>query len=190
MSNTNFFDEVADLYKNLYYGISKTLLYYHSFGEINKDMKDLSFVLKIILYKFNDFDSTVVNKEEEIKILSENKLFELIINLKNEAKKAYIQFLQQDKTIKDGFSSNILEIIDFNLDTIMPNLEKIIKWIRKIFERKVHKFFFQQLLKSNRNIWLKYFMKNKRELIQRLDDLFSSIEYKDLNEVNKNISTT
>lgn len=33
-------------------------------------------------------------------------------------------------------------------------------------------------------------MKNKRELIQRLDDLFSSIEYKDLNEVNKNINTT
>jgi len=116
--------KIVDLYENLHYGISKTLLYYHTQCVLNKDKKDLPFDLKVRLYKLNDYDLTVLNKVKEIKILSEKKLSELINDLKNEAKKEYIHFLKQDEAIKNSFSPSILEKIDFNLEKIMPDIEK------------------------------------------------------------------
>ena len=43
--NINF--KIVNLYENLHYGISKTLLYYHTIRELNLDIKDLPFDLKI-----------------------------------------------------------------------------------------------------------------------------------------------
>ena len=99
----SFFERIINN-ENLHYGISKTLLYYHK--------KDLRFEL-------NDFDFTILNKVEEIKMLSEKQLSELFNDLKYVAENAYTHFLKEDETIKKSFSKSILEIIDFNLEKIM-----------------------------------------------------------------------
>ena len=67
--NINF--KIVFLYENLHYGISKTLLYYHSLREANEYLNCLPFDLKTRLYNLNDLDLTVVNKNKEIKILLE-----------------------------------------------------------------------------------------------------------------------
>ena len=123
--NINF--KIVNLYENLHYGISKTLLYYHTIRLLNSDIKDLPFDLKIRLYKLNDFDFTVLSKVKEIKILSEKKLSELINGLKCMIKNTYTHFFKEDKTIKNSFSQRILEKIDFNLEKIIHDIQEITK---------------------------------------------------------------
>ena len=186
--NINF--KISDLYENLHYGISKTLLYYHTLREVNKDMKDLPFDLKIRLYILNDFDSTVVNKVEEIKILAEKKLSELIIDLKYEAKKAYTQFLKEDQKIKNSFSQKILEVIDFNLEEIMPSIEKKYQNALEKFLKEKFLNLFSEVIDEKTVHTIKIFYEEKNKLVERLDNLFSSIEDKDLNEVNRKLNIT
>ena len=186
--NINF--RITDLYENLHYGISKTLLYYHALRAINNNMNNLPFDLKIRLYNLNDFDSTVLNKIEKIKILCEKKLNELIIDLKNEAEKIYTQFLKKDKTIQNSFSQSILEKIDFNLEKIMPDLEKKYQIALEKYLKEKFLNSFSEIMDEKSEYMIKIFYEEKNELIEKLDDLFSSIEDKDLNEINKKINTT
>ena len=186
--NINF--KLVDLYENLHYGISKTLLYYHTLRVLNLDIKNLPFDLKIRLYNLNDFDYTVLNKVEKIKILSEKKLSELINSLKYEAKKAYTLFLNQDQTIKNSFSQSILEKIDFNLEAIMPDIEKKYQIALEKYLKEKFLNSFSIILDEQTEHTIKIFYKEKEELIESLDDLFSSVEDKDLNEINHKINAT
>ena len=186
--NINF--KIVLLYENLHYGISKSLLYYHSLRLLNKDLNDLPFDLKIRLYDLNDFEYTVLNKVKEIKILSERKLSELINDLKYEAKNAYTQFLKEDKSIKNSFSSSILEKIDFNLEKIMPDIEKNYQIALEKYLKEKFLNSFSKILDEKTDHTIKIFYEEKDELIEKLDSLFSSVEDKDLNEVNHKINAT
>ena len=186
--NINF--KIVLLYENLHYGISKSLIYYHTLRLLNKDLNDLPFDLKIRLYDLNDFEFTVLNKVKEIKILSERKLSELINDLKYEAKKAYNQFLKEDKNIKNSFSPNILEKIDFNLEKIMPDIEKNYQIALEKYLKEKFLNSFSKILDEKTEHTIKIFYEEKEELIEKLDNLFSSVEDKDLNEVNHKINAT
>ena len=170
--NINF--KIISLYQNLHYGISKSLLYYHTLRLLKNETHDLPFDLKIRLYNLNDLDLTVVNKNKEIKILLENKLSELINNLKNEAKKAYNQFIKEDITIKNSFGSNILENININLENIMDEIE--IKYQVSLERYLKEKFLnsFSEALDKELNYMIDIFYEEKNKLIERLDNLFSS----------------
>ena len=48
----------------------------------------------------------------------------MINDLKYIAKNAYTHFFKEDETIKKNFSQSILEKIDFNLEKIMPDIQK------------------------------------------------------------------
>ena len=193
-----FFDRIIDyninfklfnLYENLHYGIDKSLLYYHALRVINKKMTGLPNDLKIRLYQLNDLDKTVLSKAEDIKELAEKKLLELILNLKNETKNMFIS-LKDDEIFRGGFSTKILEKIDNNLELIMPDLEKT---YQKILEKYLKEKFmnsFSEALDNKTDYMINVFYEEKKKLIDRLDDLFSSTEDKDLNEVNKNINIT
>ena len=186
--NINF--KIFYFYENLYYGTYKTLSYYIDLKNLAHDIKDLPFDLKIRLYDLNDIESTVVNKAKEIKILSEIKLSELINDLKNEAKKAYFQFLKQEELIKKSFSANVLEKIDFNLEKIMPELEKnyqiaMEKYLKEKFVKS-----FSEILDEKTEYTIQLLNDVKITLISQLDVLFSSTEDNDLTLVNKNINQT
>ena len=185
--NINF--KIVNLYENLHYGISKTLLYYHLLRVLNSKMHDLPYDLKIRLYRLNDLDITVLNKVEDIKILAEKKLSELILDLRNETRNIYIS-LKNDENFRNKFSPQILEKIDNNLEKIMPDLEKTYqKVLEKYLKEKFMKSF-SEILDEKTDYMIKIFYEEKQKLIERLDDLFSSKEDKDLNEVNKNINIT
>ena len=186
--NINF--KIISLYEYLHYGISKTLLYYHSLRVLKRDIKDLPSDLKIRLYNLNDLDLTVINKNKEIKILLEKKLTELINNLKHEAKNAYNRFIKEDTIIKNSFGSNILKNINLNLDNIMDEIENKYQISLEKFLKEKFLDSFSEVLDQELNNMLKIFYEEKNKLKERLDDLFSSKEEKSLNEINNNINKT
>ena len=181
--------KIDNLYENLHYGISKTLLYYHALKEI-ADITNLPYDLKIRLYNLNNLDITILNKVADIKELLEEKLSELIIDLKNIAKNTYTKFIQKDQIIKNSFSPNILEKIDFNLENIMPDLEKNYQNALEKYLKEKFISAFSDVLDQKTNYTLGKFYEEKNELKESLDEIFSSKEDKDLNEINKNINYT
>lgn len=185
--NINF--KIVDLYENLHYGISKTLLYYHTL-KIISEIDNLPYDLKIRLYNLNNLDITVINKVEDIKELLEKKLSELIIDLKDIAKNTYTKFLQKDQLIKNSFSPNVLEKIDFSLENIMPDLEKDYQISLEKYLKEKFMDAFTDVLDQKTDYMLKIFYEEKDKLKERLDDIFSSKEDRDLNEINKNINLT
>ena len=169
--NINF--KIVDLYENLHYGISKTLLYYHALKEI-ANIQNLPYDLKIRLYNLNNLDITVLNKVEDIKEFLEKKLSELITDLKDIAKNEYTIILQKDQIIKNSFSPNVLEKIDFNLENIMPDLEKIYQTSLEKYLKEKFMNAFSDVLDQKTNYMLAIFYEEKNKLKERLDDLFSS----------------
>ena len=185
--NINF--KLVNLYENLHYSLSQTLLYYHALNIVT-DVNDLPYDLKIRLYQLNDLDITVVNKVEEIKELSERKLTELIDELKHLAKNTYNQFIKNNSIIQKNFNPNILEKIDLNLEEIMPDIEKHYQTVLQTYLKEKFMKSFSDVLDEATKDTIKFFNEEKNHLMQELDNLFSSREDKDLNEVNRNINST
>ena len=185
--NINF--KIVDLYQNLHYALGQTFLYYQSL-EITSDIKDLPIELKHILYNFNNLDSTIIEKAQKIKSLSNEELIILINNLKNIAKEKYSQFLKEDETIKNNFSPEILEKINLNLAEIMPEIEKnyqtmLEKYLKEKFIKE-----FSETLDQRSNEIIQLFYAEKTNLTQRLDQLFSNTKDEELNAINKYINKT
>ena len=185
--NINF--KIFNLYENLHYGISQTLLYYHAL-KIRTIIRGLPSDLKIRLYKLNDLDLKVIEKAEDIKALAERKLNELINDLKYEAKDTYNRFLKEDQVIKNSFSSELLEKIDFNLEEIMPDIEKNYQNVLEKYLKEKFTKDFSDILQEKTDDMVQDFYKEKAKLIANLDDLFSSEKDEDLNAVNRNINIT
>ena len=185
--NINF--KIVNLYENLHYGISQTLLYYHSL-KIQTAIRGLPSDLKIRLYKLNDLDLKVIEKAEDIKALAERKLNELINDLKYEAKDTYNRFLKEDQVIKNSFSPELLAKIDFNLEEIMPDIEKNYQNVLEKYLKEKFIKDFSDILQERTDDMLQDFYREKEKLIANLSDLFSSEKDEDLNAVNRNINIT
>ena len=183
--NINF--KLSSLYENLINAIKQTLLYYEALEVIAAE-SDLPSDLKNRLINLNDLDITVLDNVYEIKKLTEEKLNELINDLKYEAKNAYIHYIKEDEAIKNSFSSNVFEKIDYTLQKIMPDLEKEYqKALEKYLKEKFMKDFFDSLDEKTNNL-LNIFHEQKEILTQRLNLLFSNDKDEEINEINTNIN--
>ena len=185
--NINF--KLDSLYQNLHYAIGQTILYYEALETITKE-NNLPSDLKNRLINLNDLDITMVDKAYEIKESAERELNELITNLKYAAKDNYNRFLREDKIIKNSFSANIIEKINFNLEEIMPDIEREYqKSLEKYLKEKFMKDF-SDSLDDKTNYMLSLFYEEKQKLKQSLDRLFSNENDEDLNAVNNKINKT
>ena len=146
--------------------------------------------LKIRLYNLNNLDKTILNKVEDIEELLEIKLSELINDLKDIAKNTYTKFFKEDEIIQNSFSQNVLEKIDVNLENIMPDIEKKYQTALEKYLKEKFMNAFSDILDQQTNHTLEIFYEEKNKLKESLDELFSSKEDKDLNEINKNINHT
>ena len=142
------------------------------------------------LYKLNDLDLKVIEKAEDIKALAERKLNELINDLKYEAKDTYNRFLKEDQVIKNSFSPELLAKIDFNLEEIMPDIEKNYQNVLEKYLKEKFIKDFSDILQERTDDMLQAFYAEKKNLTASLDDLFSSEKDEDLNAVNRNINIT
>ena len=185
--NINF--KLTSLYQNLHYAIGQTLLYYEGLEVITKE-SNLPSDLKYRLINLNDLDITIVDKAYDIKELAKIKLDELIQNLKYAAKDNYNHFLKEDEIIKNSFSQNIIEKIDFNLEEIMPDIER---GYQKTLEKYLKEKFlndFSDAIDEKTNEMLHIIYTEKQKLKERLDRLFSNDKDEDLNAVNAKINKT
>ena len=185
--NINF--QIVNLYENLHYSLAQTVLYYHELFRITS-VRGLPTDLKDRIYKLNDLDLTILDKVRDIKSLSEKKLNELINDLKDYAKEVYNNFIKDNEVIKNSFSSNILEKIDFTLDEIMPDIEENYQNILEKYLKEKFMNEFSDILDEKSQLALEIFYEEKEKLIGKLNDLFSFDKDNDLKEVNEKINTT
>ena len=83
-----------------------------------------------------------------------------------------------------------MEVIDFNLEEIMPSIEKKYQNALEKFLKEKFLNLFSEVIDEKTAHTIKIFYEEKNKLIERLDNLFSSIEDKDLNEVNRKLNIT
>ena len=181
--------KIADLYHNLRYSLAQTILYYKILDEA-EDVGELPSDLKIRLIQLNDLDLTIKIKKEEIKKLLDRKLYELIDDLKDTAKEAYNHNLRENEIIKNNFSPHFLEIIGYNLEEIMSDLDKKYQNVLEIYLKEKFTTSFADILEIETEKMLKVFYAEKNELIKRFDVLFSSKEDKALHEINIKINNS
>ena len=186
--NINF--KIIDLYSNLHYALGQLFLYYAALARYRDDVENLPQDLKYRLYRLNDLDYTIKSKKYEIMDLLEEKLSELIENLKDVANDTYTLYIKENKVIQSSFGPRILKAIENNLIEIMPQ-------IKEDYEEALEKYLKEKFLNSFRNSldeetdkMLTIFKEEKERLITELEGLFSLEIDKDLNEVNRNINST
>ena len=173
----------------MHFALGQTLLYYQEL-EVITNITDLPVDLKNRLYDLNNLDKTILKKAKKIKTLLNEELIKLINNLKDISKEKYNHALKDDETIKNNFSSDILEKIDLNLEEIMPEIENnyqimLEKYLKEKFIKE-----FSDILDEKSNEILKLLYKEKLNLIKSLDRLFSSTKDEKFNSINKYINIT
>ena len=180
--NINF--KMIDLYSNLHYALGQHFLYYAALGRYSDAVEKLPIDLKFRLYRLNDLNYTIEYKKDEITSLLEEKLSELIADLKDVAKDQYTLYIKENEIIKKNFSPKVLKAIENNLIEIMPQIrqdyeEALEKYLKERFMNKFTQFFNEET-----DNMLKIFYKEKEKLINELDKLFSEKIDEDLHEVN------
>ena len=146
--------------------------------------------LKFRLYRLNDLNYTIENKKYEIISLLEQKLSELIENLKDVARDKYYLYLKENKIIQNNFTPELLRAIDNNLIEIMPQINKIydealVKYLKEKFLNA-----FTESINEETDEMLNKFNEEKEKLKSELDVLFSEKIDEDLHEVNLNLYKT
>ena len=180
--NINF--KMIDLYSNLHYALGQHFLYYAALGRYSDAVEKLPIDLKFRLYRLNDLNYTIEYKKDEITSLLEEKLSELIADLKDVAKDQYTLYIKENEIIKKNFSPKVLKAIENNLIEIMPQIrqdyeEALEKYLKERFMNKFTQFFNEET-----DNMLKIFYQEKERLITELDKLFSEKIDDDLHEVN------
>ena len=186
--NINF--KIIDLYSNLDYALGQHFLYYSALGKYTDDVKQLPKDLKYRLYRLNDLNYTIENKKVEIINLLEEKLSELVENLKDVAEDKYTLYLKENKIIINNFSPELLKTIDNNLVEIMPQINKIYDDALQKYLKENFLNAFTNALNEETDEMLDQFNKEKKRLKDELDFLFSEKIDEDLHEVNANLIKT
>ena len=186
--NINF--HILDIYSNLHYALGQHFLYYSALGRYTDEVTELPKDLKYRLYRLNDLNYTIENKKYEIINLLEEKLNDIIEDLKGVVETKYTLYFRENKIIKSNFSPELLQAIDNNLDEIMPN-------IKKIYDDALEKYLKEKFLNEFTNIlneetenMLTIFNDEQIKLKKELDFLFSEKIDEDLHAVNLNLIKT
>ena len=185
--NENF--KIINLYDNLKYSLSQTLLYYITL-DIYKDVDALPKDLKIRLFNLNDLDSTIKNKNKQILNLLEKKINEFITESKKTIIEKYMSYLQEDVSIQLSFSSTLLEKINDNLIESMPQMEKNYQDMLQKYLKEKLLISYTNVMNQKTNEMVKLVNEQKTILKSKIDDLFSLDSDKVLNEVNQKINNT
>ena len=186
--NINF--KIYNLYENLNYALGQHFLYYAAISRYTDEVQFLPVDLKERLYRLNDLDFTIVDKKEEIIDLLEEKINELIINLKYFANETYTAYLLNNEYIQSHFSPIVVKAINRNLIAIMTEIQKEYEEYLEKYLKERFLDSFSKILDEETNKMLDNFYQEKSRLIDELDKLFSEIIDKDLNEVNRDINNT
>ena len=180
--NINF--HILDIYSNLHYALGQHFLYYAALGNYTDEVTQLPKDLKYRLYRLNDLNYTIENKKYEIIDLLEEKLNDIIYDLKSVVETKYTLYFRENKIIKSNFSPELLRAIDNNLDEIMPQIKKIYDDALEKYLKEKFLNAFTSILNEETDNMLKLFDDEKARLKAELDYLFSEKIDEDLHEVN------
>ena len=180
--NINF--KVIDLYSNLHYALGQLFLYYAALARYRDNVESLPKDLKYRLYQLNHLNYTIKHKKDDIMILLEQKLTELVENLKDVANDTYTTFLRDNNIIQSSFSPKLLKAIDNNLVEIMPQIKQDYEEALEKYLKEKFLDAFNESLTSETDVMLEAFNEERKRLIEELDSLFTLEIDEDLHEVN------
>lgn len=184
--NENF--KINSLYNNLKFSLAQTLIYYKYLYITTSDV--LPKELKIRIYKLNNLDSVVEEKNNQILKLLEKKINEFITKSRKDIMERYKHYLLEDVSIQNSFDKNVLDKINDNLLDLQPTLESN-------YETMVESFFKEKLISSYSNFMnkktnemIKTVYEQKELLKAEIDDLFTLDSEKVLRDINEKINIT
>ena len=110
------------MFNNLKYCLNQTFLYYNYLFLI-EDFDSLPLDLEQKLYDLNDIDLIVENKNNQIKILAENKIIDFIHQTSKYLINNYINKFKEDVSIILTYDKYILDMINIALNNSIINFE-------------------------------------------------------------------
>lgn len=185
--NENF--KISTLYDNLRFSLSDTLAYYSiltSSIDINALPKDL----KINLYKLNDLEETIENKNNEIL----NKINDILDGFIEKEHKfilnEYSEYFNNEFSVENRFSSKILSMIKQKLFNIQETIQSICKdsFIHFLKEPFIESY---KKVMNKKTYEMLRFANEQIELIRRnVFDKLTIDSDQVLNEVNDKLNMT
>ena len=186
--NENF--KISSLYNNLKNSLVITLAYYTSLKiTSNIKIKALTKDIKNKIYRLNDFDLIIQEKNKEVLDLLNQNVKEFIENSQEFFISKYKEFFKNDIFIEHNFSEIIREEIIKNLYELEDNFnENYINMLNNYFKENLISSYTKVM--NNKIKEMVEFAENREYLLSRLDDFFLLEPNTVLNEINNKINST
>ena len=179
--------KLKGLFDKIKNSLLQSLNYYIALYE-NSKIKALPKDLKIKIFELNNIDKIINNSKQQISKIIKSKVDKLIEKVKHFITKKYVLFYKEDVTIEMNYNKLINEIIDDNLNELIPDIEDnchdlLSFYINKNFEEIYKKVFNYKAYKT-----LEIINKQKELFKIKLDNLFTLDSDKILNQINQKIA--
>ena len=185
--NENF--KISYLYDNFKWAISQSISYVEildAFNNIDQITKDL----KIKLYRMNDIDSIILQKNKDILKSLNDISDEFIFKSRNFLIQRYKEFIKDEADIEMTFSPDVLKVIDSEIDKKESIIGEDYENMMKIYLRDNLISSYKKLLEEKTEVILRIINSNREYLKIILDDIYSLDPDDTLNEINNKINIT
>ena len=185
----NEIQKIKTLYGNLQYSIGVTLTYY-IYLSISDAMSQMPEDLETKILSVNSIDTIVNSKNNEVLDSLNSKLNDFFENTKNDLINKYISHMINDKTIKDSFDTNILDLVNTILNEkkyIFENeyIKMMNTYIKNPFIEQ-----YKTTLNKETMAMLDFIEENKEILRIQLKDLLSMNNDEVLNNIETKLNNT
>ena len=181
--------KIRHLYDNFKWALSQSLSYVEildAFNNIDQMTKDL----KIKLYRMNDIDSIILQKNKDILQSLNDKANDFIFESRNFLIQRYKEFIFNDAEIEMSFSPEILKVIESEIVSKESEMGEDYKNMMEIYLKNHLISTYKNLLEEKTDAILRIIYSNREYLKIMLNDIYSIDPDDTLNEINNKINIT
>ena len=185
--NENF--KIKHLYNNIEWALEELISYIEivdSLNKINQITKDL----KIKIYKMNELDTKILQKNKKILDLLNTKVTDFIFDSSNYIIQQYRQYIVNDANIEVSFSKETIKLIKSVFESGTSKLDEDYKNIIEKYLREKIIAAYKKMLDEKTEVILRRINSQRAYLKSQLDDILSIDPDDVLNEINTKLNST
>ena len=185
--NENF--KIKQLYNNIEWALEELISYVEivdSLNKINQITKDL----KIKIYKMNELDTKILQKNKIILDLLNTKVTDFIFDSSNYIIQQYRQYIVNDANIEMSFSKETIKLIKSVFESGTSKLDEDFKNIIEKYLREKIIVVYKKMLDEKTEVILRRINSERAYLKNQLDDILSIDPDDVLNEINTKLNST
>ena len=185
----NEIQKIQSLYQNLKYSIGITLSYYILLTEYNS-IDSMPEDLEIKILSLNNINSVITSKNNQVLSILNSKFDEFLELTKNKLVEKYINYMENDYTLKTSFNDNILDLIKALLekDRYLYG-DKYINTMNSIIKNPFIEQYTNTIEKASKDM-IDYVEENKELLRIELKDLLVMNKDETLNNIETKLNDT